>query len=238
MSGATSTATSAPKNELPSGLIEHPDYEIKRELGRGGMGIVYLAENRLMGRYEVLKVMGQRSIVGPESLERFLREIRAVAKLRHPNIVTAYHATRLGDSVMFAMEYVDGLDLSRIVKARGPLPVAHACSYIYQAALGLDHAHEQHMVHRDIKPSNLMLARQGNRATIKVLDFGLAKVRSEGVVEGGLTHECQFLGTPEFIAPEQTVDPRNADIRADIYSLGCTLYYLGRPPTISSCLPV
>ncbi len=224
--------------KLPAGLAEHPVYTVKRELDRGGMGVVYLAENRLMGRYEVLKLIGQQCTERPGLLERFHREIRAVAKLRHPNIVTAYHADRLGESIVFAMEYVDGLDLSRIVRARGPLPVAHACSYIHQAALALEHAHEQGMVHRDIKPSNLMLARQGNRATIKVLDFGLAKVKSEGLEDGGLTHDGQLLGTPQYLAPEQTVDPRSADIRADIYSLGCTLYFLlaGRPPFAASNL--
>src|SRR4029077_18457415 len=105
-------------------------------------------------------------------------------------------------------------------------------SYIHQAALGLQHAHDRGMVHRDIKPSNLMLSREGNRAAIKVLDFGLAKLKSEGAVDGGMTHEGQMLGTPDYIAPEQISDARKADIRADIYSLGCTLYYLltGKPP--------
>jgi serine/threonine protein kinase len=103
---------------------------------------------------------------------------------------------------------------------------------VQQAALGLQHANELGMVHRDIKPSHLMLARQGNRAIIKVLDFGLAKVKSGGTVDGGLTHEGQMLGTPDYIAPEQIRDARGADTRADIYSLGCTLYYLltGGPP--------
>jgi len=130
------------------------------------------------------------------------------------------------------MEYVEGLDLAKMVEVRGPLPVANACNYAHQAALGLQHAREHGMVHRDIKPSNLMLSRQGDRALIKVLDFGLAKVRSEGAVNGGLTHEGQMLGTPDYVAPEQISDARRADIRADIYSLGCTLYYLltGGPP--------
>jgi serine/threonine protein kinase len=219
-------------SSLPPGLTDHPDYQIKRELGRGGMGVVYLAHNTLMGRDEVLKVMGRHIMERPEVLERFLREIRSVARLRHPNIVTAYHAARLGESIVFAMEYVDGLDLSRMVKAKGPLPVAHACHFVYQAALGLQHAHEEGLVHRDIKPGNLMLSRQGDRATVKVLDFGLAKVAREQKVDGGLTHEGQALGTPDYIAPEQILDAQSADIRADIYSLGGTLYYLltGRPP--------
>ena len=124
------------------------------------------------------------------------------------------------------MQYVDGLDLSRLVKARGPIPVANACNYIHQAALGLEHAHERGMVHRDIKPSNLMLSRQGNRAVIKVLDFGLAKITSEAPTDRSLTYEGQMLGTPDYIAPEQIINARRADIRADIYSLGCTFYYM------------
>jgi serine/threonine protein kinase len=229
--GSNSSAP-PPADTLPPGLADHPDYEIKRELGRGGMGVVYLAHNTLMGRDEVLKVMGRQIMERPGVLDRFLREIRAVAKLRHANIVSAYHATRLGESLVFAMEYVEGLDLSRMVKAKGPLPVGHACNFAYQAALGLQHAHEEGLVHRDIKPGNLMLSKKGERATVKVLDFGLAKVTREEKVDGGLTSVGQALGTPDFIAPEQIIDAQSADVRADIYSLGGTLYYLltGRPP--------
>ncbi len=232
VAGDSSTGAPPASETLPPGLADHPDYEIKRELGRGGMGIVYLAHNKLMGRDEVLKVMGRHVMERPGVFERFLREIRAVARLRHPNIVTAYHATRIGESIVFAMEYVEGLDLSRMVKAKGPLPVAHACNFAYQAALGLQHAHEEGLVHRDIKPGNLMLARKGDKATIKVLDFGLAKATREDKVDVGLTSEGQALGTPDYIAPEQILDAPSADIRADIYSLGATLYYLltGRPP--------
>jgi serine/threonine protein kinase len=165
-------------------------------------------------------------------LERFQREIRAAAQLHHPNIVTAFAATRIGESIVFSMQYVDGHDLAKLVEKGVPLPVAHACNFVYQAALGLQHAFEHGMVHRDIKPSNLMLAKDGNKPVIKILDFGLAKVTSEGGIEGGLTHEGQMLGTPHYVAPEQTVNAQKADIRADIYSLGCTLYCLlaGHPP--------
>jgi WD40 repeat protein/serine/threonine protein kinase len=227
-------------------LASHADYEIRRELGRGGMGVVYLAHNRLVDRDEVLKVMGRHIIERPGVMERFLREIRAVGQLRHPNIVAAYTAFRSGESLVFAMEYVEGLDLARMVRARGPMPVGNACSYIHQASLGLQHAHEQGMVHRDIKPGNLMLSRSGDRALIKVLDFGLAKAGRENRVvdlsldraeqaqlhSADLTLAGQMLGTPAFIAPEQIDDAKCADIRADIYSLGCTLYYLlsGGPP--------
>jgi formylglycine-generating enzyme required for sulfatase activity/serine/threonine protein kinase len=230
---AANTLTSSSSGDsLPPELATHPDYEIKQELGRGGMGVVYLAYNRMMGRDEVLKVMGQHLIDAPEILKRFRREIHAVAKLRHPNIVTAYHATRLGHTVLFAMEYVEGLDLSKLVKAKGPMPVAHACFFIYQAALGLQHAHEEGLVHRDIKPHNLMLSRKGDKATVKILDFGLAKAAREGKVTVSLTSPGQALGTPDYIAPEQITDAQTADIRADIYSLGGTLYFLltGHPP--------
>jgi serine/threonine protein kinase len=228
----TDAETSSTAATVPPDLAEHPDYEIKRRLGRGGMGLVYLAENRLTGRIEVLKVVGRQIGERPGALERFRREIRAVAKLHHPNIVAAYYAARLGDSVVLAMEYVDGLDLAEVVKARGPLPVATACDYVRQAALGLQDAHEHGMVHRDVKPSNLMLTRQGDRDVVKVLDFGLAKVQSEQPTDGTLTHVGQMLGTPDYIAPEQISDARRADIRADVYSLGATLYYLltGGPP--------
>jgi len=226
------TLTSSTADSIPPELATHPDYQIKKELGRGGMGVVYLAHNTLMKRDEVLKVMGQHLMERSGVLERFLREIQSVARLRHPNIVTAYHATRLGPSIIFAMEYVEGLDLSKLVKAKGPMPVAHACLFIHQAALGLQHAHEEGLVHRDIKPHNLMLSRKGDKATVKILDFGLAKAAREEKVEGGLTATGQALGTPDYIAPEQILDAPTADIRADIYSLGGTLYYLltGHPP--------
>ncbi len=232
MASGTGISAPPPAETLPPGLADHPNYEVLRELGQGGMGVVYLAQNKLMGRKEVLKVVSSHLIFRRGVRDRFLAEIRNAGKLHHPNIVTAYSALQLDESLILAMEYVEGLDLAQMVKARGPLPVANAANYIHQAALGLQHAHEQGMVHRDIKPSNLMLARQGNRAVIKVLDFGLAKVSREVPADGMLTHEGQILGTPDFIAPEQSIDARKADIRADIYSLGCTLYYLltGGPP--------
>jgi serine/threonine protein kinase len=221
-----------PASTIPQELADHPEYEVLRELGRGGMGVVYLAHNRLMGRNEVLKVIGRELLYRPGVRDRFLREIRSAAKLHHINIVKAYSVIRIGEGIAFAMEYVDGLDLAKIVKSKGPLPVSNACHYVYQAALGLQHAHEHGTVHRDIKPSNLMLAVDGKKPVIKVLDFGLAKISSEGEADNGLTREGQMLGTPDYIAPEQIRDAQSADTRADIYSLGCTLYYLlaGRPP--------
>jgi serine/threonine protein kinase len=176
-----------------------------------------------------------------------VREVRAVARLRHPNIVSAYNAFNCGTHLVFAMEYVEGLDLRRMVKAKGPMPIAHACSFVHQAALGLQHAHEAGMVHRDIKPANLMLSRQKDRAVIKVLDFGLSKAASEqnaselgmGVLtlpmdfSEHLTCTGEMLGTPDFIAPEQIEDSQKADIRADIYSLGC-----GSPAVLMATVPI
>lgn len=220
---------------IPPELANHPQYEVTRELGRGGMGVVYLARNRLMDRLEVLKVVNKALFTHPEAAERFLREIRSAAKLNHPNVVTAYNALQEGELLVLSMEYVPGEDLGRIVKTRGPLPVATACYYVYQAALGLQHAHERQMVHRDIKPANLILHKEGRKRIVKVLDFGLAKATSEKSAQTDLTAEGRVLGTPDYIAPEQTMDAASADIRADVYSLGCTLYYLltGRGPYLA-----
>jgi formylglycine-generating enzyme required for sulfatase activity/serine/threonine protein kinase len=217
---------------LPPEIGDNPQYQVLRELGSGGMGVVYLARNTLMDRLEVLKVLNKEMLERKGTYDRFLREVRAAARLAHPNVVGAYSAVQVGRLLVFAMEYVEGADLAQLVKTKGPLPVAHACSFAAQAALGLQHAYERGMVHRDIKPANLMLMRQGQRGIVKILDFGLAKASSENPIDGGLTREGQMLGTPHYISPEQTVDAQNADIRADIYSLGCTLYYLltGGPP--------
>jgi serine/threonine protein kinase len=224
---------------LPAELATSSQYEISRELGRGGMGVVYLAWNKLMARWEVLKVVNQALLSQPGALERFLREMQSAARLSypngHPNVVAAYSALQLGDLLVFAMEYVEGENLAGLIEKNGPLPVARACYYVYQAALGLQHAHKSRMVHRDIKPGNLILRREGKNHVVKVLDFGLAKATSEKAAGPDLTG-AQPLGTPAYMAPEQWLDASKADIRADIYSLGCTLYHLliGGPPFTSA----
>jgi serine/threonine protein kinase len=201
------------------------------------MGVVYLAYNRLLARQEVLKVLNKELIERGGGKARFLREMQSAARLSHPNIITAYSALQVGEVLVFAMEYVEGEDLDKLVKDRledghGPLPVLNACYYVHQAALGLQHAFEKNMVHRDIKPQNLILARDSRKHVVKILDFGLAKVRRGKGQDAGLTATGEMLGTPAYVAPEQTVDAAHADIRADIYSLGCTLYHLltGHPP--------
>jgi WD40 repeat protein len=210
-------------------LNDHPRYRVVKLLGAGGMGAVYQAEHRVMERAVALKVISPGLVENPDAVARFQREVKAAAKLAHPNIVTAFDAEQAGDTHFLVMEYVEGTTLAEVIARKGPLPVAHACNYIRQAALGLQHAHQLGMVHRDIKPHNLMLTRQGR---IKILDFGLARLASEQVPAQALTEANKMMGTPDYVAPEQANDARSADIRADIYSLGCTLYCLltGRPP--------
>jgi serine/threonine protein kinase len=215
-------------------------HEILRELGRGGMGTVYLARQRVLDRLEVLKVMNESLVRDSEAAERFLREIRAAAKLHHPNIVTAYSAAMINRTLAFAMEYVEGIDLAKLVAARGPLPVGEACYYARSAAMGLQHAHDAGMVHRDIKPSNMIVALTSGVPTVKILDFGLAKAANEAIRGSSLTAVGQFLGTLEYMAPEQARDATVADSRSDIYSLGCTLFFLltGSPPFRGSLIEV
>jgi len=214
---------------LPKELNDHPRYRVVAVLGAGGMGAVYRAEHRLMDRPVALKVI-RGDLLGNEAMvERFRREVKAAARLpSHPNIVAAYDAEQAGETHMLVMEFIEGTDLARLVDRRGSLPVGEACEYARQAALGLQHAFEDGMVHRDIKPQNLMRTTRGQ---IKILDFGLARFASEAS-EAGLTADGMILGSADYIAPEQIDNPHAADIRADIYSLGSTLYFLlaGRPP--------
>jgi hypothetical protein len=227
------SATPGPRppagDEPPRELAEHPRYRVLGLLGSGGMGTVFKAEHRLLNRPVALKVIHGRLLGRPGAVERFRREARTAARLAHPNVVAVHDAEQAGDVHFLVLEYVDGETLDRLVRRRGPLPVAEACDYVRQAALGLQHAHEQGMVHRDLKPANLIVTPAGR---VKVLDFGLAQVVREYQAADGLTPEGALLGTPGYLAPEQARDPRAADIRADLYSLGCTLYHLlaGRPP--------
>ena len=209
--------------------IENPRYPLRTLLGRGGMGLIYLADDQVENRPVVLKFLREDLLDRPRLVERFRREAAAATQLKHPNIVEAYGTEPFGRWPALVMEYVRGTDLARLDEKAGPVPVRVACRLIHQAALGLHYSFERGMVHRDIKPSNLMLGVDG---TVKILDFGLARMQSELSVNAGLTSTGAILGSVDYMATEQADDPRLADIRADIYSLGCTFYHLlsGAPP--------
>jgi serine/threonine protein kinase len=215
--------------DFPTALIGHRRYRVLEVLGAGGMGVVYKAVHRLMDRVVALKVIHRHLTDRPGLVERFRREVRAAARLTHPNIVTAYDADQAGDTHFLVMEHVAGISLDREVVRRGPLPVREACDLARQAALGLQHAYERGLVHRDLKPHNLLLTPAGQ---VKILDFGLAHVADADNSAATPLSSGMVLGTPDYVAPEQARDPAQADIRADVYSLGCTLYHLltGRPP--------
>src|SRR5436305_239040 len=155
-------------------------YRILEEIGRGGMGRVYKAEHRTMGRVVALKVLAPELLSNPRAVELFQHEVRAAGQLHHPNIVTAYDANRSGGRYYLVLEYVDGPNLGQLVRKRGPLSVGLACDYVRQAALGLQHAHHLGMLHRDIKPANLLVQRRGQEpgspGLLKVSDFGLARL--------------------------------------------------------------
>jgi serine/threonine protein kinase len=207
-------------------------YVILERLGTGGMGNVFKARHQKLGRIVALKVVHPHKLASSAAVKRFHREIQVMASLHHPNIVEAYDAEMVSGAEVLALEYVEGINLTKLVKDHGPLPVSLACEYIRQAALALQHAHEKGLVHRDVKPSNLMLQAGG---TIKLLDLGLALLHGplvDGSVSGPLTVAGKVIGTVDFLAPEQARDASSVDIRADLYSLGCTFYYLltGQPP--------
>ncbi len=215
-----------------TGLENHPRYRVLKHLGNGGMGQVYLAEHALMDRRVAIKVIRANLLANPDAVARFRAEMKIAAKLDHPNIVRAYDAEEIDGAHLFVMEYVSGASLQVVLRKKGPLPLLNACAYLRAAALGLQHAFEKGTVHRDVKPGNIMLSRTGQ---IKLCDFGLAKVAREQQsvsMSFSQTGIAQLLGTPAFLAPEQAENPRAADIRADIYSLGCTMFHLlaGRTP--------
>jgi serine/threonine protein kinase/formylglycine-generating enzyme required for sulfatase activity len=218
------------------------EYRLVERLGEGGMGIVWKAVHNRLGKPVALKTIHRRRLGDPEAVARFEREMKAVGRLDHPNIVRATDAGETGGVHFLVMEFVEGTNLSRLVKFGGPLPVQEACRLIREAAVGLQHAHAAGLIHRDVKPSNLMRAADGS---VKVLDLGLARLASDGDVAAAadaeslsspgasdVTSASRMIGTLNYMAPEQKRDARAVDPRADVYGLGATLWFLltGQPP--------
>lgn len=242
---AAISSDSVVKNLQPSFGVEQSrvdldqlsDFKILKEIGRGGMGIVYLAKHQISGRKEVLKVLNERLAVHSEARKRFDQEIRCIATMNHENIVRCHTVRQLRSSVVLCMEYIPGTNLHQFVLTNGPLPLHVACGIAVEVCRGLQHAMDHGLVHRDIKPSNIMLYKSEGKIKAKILDFGLARLGIEGAAnptsrKEGLTDAGILLGTLEYISPEQCLDAASADIRSDIYSLGCTLFHMliGSPP--------
>lgn len=204
-------------------------YKILQRLGSGGMGMVFLAEHKYMKRLVALKVLPRSRTGESSALERFYREAKAIAALDHPNVVRAYDLDQEGDLHFLVMEYVDGFSLQELVKGHGSFDVTRAAHYLYQAAKGLQHAFSVGLIHRDIKPANLLVSRAG---LVKLLDLGLARFFLDDQDALTRKYDEKVLGTADYLAPEQAVDSHVVDIRADIYSLGATFYYVlaGHPP--------
>ena len=216
---------SGPQNADPKQIGK---YEITKKLGSGGMGAVYLATDTQLRRQVALKVLPKEKAENPQLVRRFQAEAQSAANLKHENIVTVYEAGHSDGYLYMALEFVDGIDTAELILRRGVVPFKRSVEIIKQVLKALDHAFSKSIVHRDIKPANLMIRRDG---VVKLTDLGLARSR-EDPVESGITRAGTTVGTIDYMAPEQARDSKSADVRSDIYSLGCTWYFLltGKAP--------
>ena len=213
---------------LPSPGERIDAFELEHSIGVGGMGAVFRALDTPLERHVALKVLPPEQARDPEVVQRFYQEGRAAASLDHENIARVYTIGHDGRYHYIAFEYIEGTTVRQRVEQHGPLPVSEAVNYTLQIADALVHAAERGVVHRDIKPSNIIVTPHGRA---KLVDMGLAR-RFERGVDDGLTQSGMTLGTFDYISPEQARDPRDVDVRSDLYSLGCTLFHMltGRPP--------
>ncbi|HEY1066551.1 MAG TPA: serine/threonine-protein kinase, partial [Pirellulales bacterium] len=204
-------------------------YKLLGHIGTGGMSNIYLGEHVQMRRRVAVKVLPPTLTTNTSHLQRFIMESRVIASLDHPNIVRAYDIAHQGSFHYLVLEFVEGCDLRRTVEERGPLPYEEAADYVRQAADGLHHAHSKGVVHRDVKPANLLVDTEG---IVKVLDMGLTRIIDSNDPSLTLAHNEKLIGTVDYIAPEQANNSHNVDARADVYSLGCSFYFLltGHPP--------
>jgi serine/threonine-protein kinase len=204
-------------------------YKLLGHIGTGGMSSVYLAEHTKLHDRRAIKVLPKKRVADSSYLARFQLEAKAIASLNHPNIVLAYDIDNEDDVHYIVMEYVDGLDLQALVKRDGPLDPSTAAEILSQAARGLAHAHEMGVIHRDVKPANLLL---DSNHTVRLLDMGLALMGAQEEESLTVANNENVLGTADYLAPEQALNSHSVDHRADIYALGCTMYYLltGQPP--------
>ncbi|MBA4065543.1 MAG: hypothetical protein C0501_17875 [Isosphaera sp.] len=205
-------------------------YKLLERVGVGGMGQVFLCEHLFLRKRVAVKVLPPAKAEQPAALGRFYREARAAGALDHPNVVRTHDIDQDGTLHFIVMDYVDGASLSEVVNKVGPLPVGRAVSYARQAALGLDYAFRNGIIHRDVKPGNILVDRQG---TARVLDLGLARFVNDHTDNLTVKYDDKIvLGTADYVAPEQVANSHAVDVRADVYALGATLYFLlaGQPP--------